>query len=468
MTDTVSRAAQEETAARLETLAIALANEEVTSRALVEKCLSRIENPDGEGSRAFLKLFARQARAQAELADQMRLSGMLPSRFLGIPISVKDLFDLEGDITTAGSRVLQSAAPAGADALAIARLRRAGFILIGRTNMTEFAFSGLGLNPHYGTPLAPWDRDNGRIPGGSSSGAAVSVADGMAHAAIGTDTGGSCRIPAAFCGIVGYKPTVGTIPADGIVPLSHTLDSAGPLAAGVSCCATLHALMATGEAPAPPGGGAGDVAGLRIGVPQTVVLVDMDETVARDFDAALVALSDAGAYVVETPMEPFGRIAEINSKGGFAAAEAYAWHQEMMARDETAYDPRVSSRIARGASQSAADYIALLAARRRLITDFEAEASGFDLLAFPTVPTIPPLLAPLEADDALYANINLLMLRNSTTLNMVDGCAVSLPVHVPGAAPVGLTLAAARGDDSRLLRWALAVERVMENHRRAG
>src|SRR5262245_41058367 len=191
-----------------------------SSRSLVEECLGRILDPAGEGPRVFLKVYADQARTAADYIDCLRKHGAAPSRFAGIPVSVKDRFDMAGDVTTAGSVALRDAPPAARDCRAVARVRAAGFIPVGRTNMTEFAYSGLGLNPHYDTPRNPYDRATGRIPGGSSSGAAVSVTDGMAIAALGTDTGGSCRIPAAVCGTVGYKPTTGRIPIDGVLPLS--------------------------------------------------------------------------------------------------------------------------------------------------------------------------------------------------------------------------------------------------------
>src|SRR5215469_2223473 len=213
------------------------------SRGLVEQCLARITDQSGVGGRVFLKVHAADALAAADFYDRARAHGAAPSPFAGIPVSIKDLFDIAGDVTTAGSVVLKDASPAETDAPAVARLRAAGFIPIGRTNMTEFAFSGLGINPHYGTPSNAYDRKAGRIPGGSSSGAAVSITDGMAFAALGTDTGGSCRIPAALCGIVGFKPTASRVPLAGTFPLSPSLDSIGPLAHSVDCCATLDAVL---------------------------------------------------------------------------------------------------------------------------------------------------------------------------------------------------------------------------------
>ena len=270
-----------------------------SSRSLVEECLARIADPAGEGRRVFLKVHAETARAAADYVDSLRRHGAAPSRFAGIPVSIKDLFDVAGDVTMSGSVALRDAPPAAADATAVARLRAAGLIPIGRTNMTEFAFTGLGINPHYDTPRNPYDRATGRLPGGSSSGAAVSVTDGMAAGALGTDTGGSCRIPAALCGIVGYKPTAKRIPLGGVLPLSFSLDSVGPLAPTVACCAALDAIMA-GEEPADlepfP------LRGLRLAAPQAVVLDDLDATVSRSYAAALSALSKAGAGITDIPL----------------------------------------------------------------------------------------------------------------------------------------------------------------------
>src|SRR6516165_12137887 len=225
-------------------LADALESGRTTARKLVEECIAKIADPAGEGQRTFIHVDRDAALAAADAMDHLRKANAAPSRFSGIPVSIKDLFDIKGQVSRAGSRALEDSAPAAADAPVVARLRRAGMIVIGRTNMTEFAYSGIGINPHYGTPKSAWQRGVGHIPGGSSSGAAVSIADRMAYGALGTDTGGSCRIPAAYNGIVGYKPTQGRVPLDGGVPLSFTLDSFGPLANSVQCCATLDAVLA--------------------------------------------------------------------------------------------------------------------------------------------------------------------------------------------------------------------------------
>ncbi len=275
-------------------LAEGLAAGRVSSRDLVERSLAAIADPSGEGARTFITVDAEGARAAADFSDRLRKEGRAPSPLAGIPFSAKDLFDLVGDVTTAGSKVLKGAEPAKADAVAIARLKAAGMIVIGRSNMTEFAYSGVGLNPHYGTPRSPFDRATGRIPGGSSSGAAVSVADGMVSLGIGTDTGGSCRIPAAYCGIVGYKPSHGRVPLTGCFPLSSSFDSIGPLANSVACCAAADALMAgdwDGRVPKR------DVSGLRLAVLRDFVLDGLEDAVARNFERALRRLSERGRFL---------------------------------------------------------------------------------------------------------------------------------------------------------------------------
>src|SRR5438132_12826515 len=233
----------------LPALAADLAAGRTTSRELVEAALARIADPEGEGRRVFVKVYDAAARAAADAQDRLRKAGYVASPLAGIPVSIKDLFDVAGEVTLAGSQALDDTPPAEADAPIVARLKAAGAVIIGRTNMTEFAFSGVGINPHYGTPGNPYDRS--LIPGGSSAGAPISVADGMAAVAIGTDTGGSVRIPAALCGLVGFKPTQYRVPREGATPLSTTLDSVGPVGLSVACCALTDAVMA-GEPPELP------------------------------------------------------------------------------------------------------------------------------------------------------------------------------------------------------------------------
>lgn len=427
------------------------------SRALVEECLARIDDRAGEGPRTFLKVHREQAIAAAELHDRARARGAGVSRFAGIPVSIKDLFDMAGDVTTAGSIALRDAPTAKRDASCITRLKAAGFVPIGRTNMTEFAFSGLGLNPHHGTPLNAYDRKSGRIPGGSSSGAAVSITDGMAFGALGTDTGGSCRIPAALCGIVGFKPTARRVPLDGTFPLSTSLDSVGPLAATVDDCAALDAVLAGEPAcdltPFPP-------EGLRLALPQTLVLDDVEPAVARVFDRTIAAIRNAGARIAEIALEELAELPQINAKGGLSPPEAYAAHRALIAKSAKMYDPRVISRILRGQEQEAADYIDLVRARADFIRRVARITAPYDALIMPTVPLIAPRLDALQSDDA-YRQANLLVLRNPSIANFLDRCAISIPCHQAGDAPVGLMLMGEHGADRRLLSIAAAIERVV-------
>ena len=443
--------------------AAALREGRTTSSALIEETLERIAEPAGEGARAFTRVYTQQARAAAAASDLLRAAGLARSPLEGLPVSIKDLFDIAGETTLAGSVVLKGSAPASGDAEVVRRLRTAGAIIIGRTNMTEFAYSGLGLNPHYGTPLNPWDRASGRIPGGSSSGAAVSVTDGMAVAGIGSDTGGSVRIPSALCGLTGFKPTARRVPMRGVLPLSTYLDSIGPLAPSVACCAVLDSVLAGAPVDIPP---PGELRGLRLLAPTTVVLDEMDATVAAAFRRTLSMLSAAGALVREAPLPGFARLAGINAKGGFTAAEAWAWHRNLIERAAGSYDPRVVSRIQRGQEMSAADLLDVLLARTAWIAEVESVVSGFDALIMPTVPQVTPKIADLMASDDAYFRANGLMLRNPTLINFLDGCAVSIPCHEQGAAPVGVMVAGVALSDRRILAIGRAVEACLRPVRR--
>src|SRR5437588_2679237 len=435
-------------------LADGLAAGATSARKLVEECLTRIADPAGEGPRAFIHVDKDAAIEAADAMDRLGKAHAAPSSFAGIPVSVKDRFDIKGQVTRAGSRALEDSAPAAVDAPVVARLRRAGFIIIGRTNMTEFAYSGIGINPHYGTPKSVWNRSAGHVPGGSSSGAAVSIADRMAYGALGTDTGGSCRIPAAYNGIVGFKPTQRRVPLEGGVPLSFSLDSFGPLANATACCALLDAVLAA-EPNLPLR--ARPIKGMRLAVPITVVLDDLDEAIATTFDRALQTLSRHGAVIerIETP--EFLDMAPMNAKGGFAAAESYAWHRYMIASKGDIYDHRVSQRILRGEAISAADYIDLMNARRSLIARADARFARYDALVMPTTANTPPRIADL-ADDKAFAAANLRSLRNCSLINLIDGCAISLPAHREGDVPGGFMLAASAGSDRRIFELAASIE----------
>ncbi len=438
-------------------LADQLARQQISSRQLVTDCLSRISSNAGEGARVFLKVYGEQALATADFYDRMRQQGARLGPFAGIPVSVKDLFDVAGDTTLAGSSLLKGAPVAEQDAPAVARLRAAGFVVIGRTNMTEFAFSGLGLNPNYGTPLNPWDRATGRIPGGSSSGAAVSISDGMAYGALGTDTGGSCRIPAAMCGIVGFKPTASRVPLAGAFPLSSSLDSIGPLAHSVDCCATFDAVL-SGQGFEPiPHLAATD---LNLGVLTNYVTEGLEKTVADHFERALGALAEAGVKLTDIELPELAELPVINRKGGISAAESYAVHRSRIANDAARYDPRVLIRIMRGREQDAADYIDLLNMRMDLTTRIARRIRKFDAVLMPTLPIVAPILAELTSDDA-YVKANGLALRNPSIVNFIDGCAITLPCHEPGTAPVGISLFGLANRDAELLSSARVIEPIV-------
>ncbi|WP_133647854.1 amidase [Paraburkholderia flava] len=441
-------------------LAADLAAGRTTSRALVETALDRIADPAGQGSTVFMHVDADHARAAADAHDRLRAAGTVLSPLAGIPVSVKDLFDIEGQVTRAGSRVLADAPPATSDALAVARLKRAGAVIVGRTNMSEFAFSGLGLNPHYGHPLSPYRRGvagDERISGGSSSGAAASVADGMAAIALGTDTGGSIRIPAALCGLTGFKPTADRIPKQGGVPLSTTLDSFGPIGVSVACCALLDRMLAGLEPRVPD---ARPLEGVRLGVLTNYVTDGVEPAVADAVDAALKHLEAAGAIVTEVRFAPLDRLAEIN-RFGFSPIEAYAWHRPLLERHRDLYDPRVLTRILKGQPASAADYLDLVAERRAMLDAARALWQRFDALVAPTVPVVPPRVADLVDDDDAFGRTNALILRNPSAFNFLDTCALSLPCHRRGDAPVGLMLAGAPHGDDALLAVGRAVEAVL-------
>jgi aspartyl-tRNA(Asn)/glutamyl-tRNA(Gln) amidotransferase subunit A len=408
-------------------------------------------DPRGEGARAFISVSSESARAQADDVDRRRAAGQALPAFAGIPLAIKDLFDVAGEVTRAGSRILADRPPADRDAQVIARLRAAGFIFIGRTNMTEFAYSGLGLNPHYGTPLSCFDRATRRIPGGSTSGGGVAVADEMAAASLGTDTGGSCRIPAAFNGIVGFKPTASRVPRDGVYPLSQSLDSVGPLARSTVCCATLDAIL-RGVDPQP----LPDVPlnRIRLLLPTTLVLDAMDEVVGRAFERAVETLARAGVTIGRQPLDELQRLPQINAGGGLAAAEAYAWHRALLEQHADRYDPRVAMRILKGRDVNANE---VREARAAVIESVNRSTCEFDALIMPTVPIIPPPLAAFE-QDADYIRLNALVLRNPSLANFLDRCSISLPIHRPGEAPVGLMLIGQHDQDDRLFGVAGAIE----------
>lgn len=403
---------------------------------------------------AFTQTAFDRARDEADRGAGLPLAGLA--------VSVKDLFDIEGEVTRAGSVVLQGQPPARADAVAVARLRAAGAAIIGRTHMTEFAFSGVGVNPHHAPlagladPLVP------RIPGGSSSGAGVSVAGGAAFIGLGSDTGGSIRIPAALHGLVGFKSTARLVPTTGALPLSMTLDTVCAITRSARDAVLAHEILAA----RPVTRSSRPLAERRFAVARTVMLEGMDADVARAFERALGRLRDAGARIEEMAFDEIGELAALQAAGTIAAAESHAWHRPWLARAAEAYDPRVRSRIERGSAMLAADYIDLQAGRSLWIDAMQARLAGFDAVLSPTVPIVAPPLASVapgaERDDEFF-RINGLMLRNPSVVNMLDGCAISLPCHAPGDLPCGLMLWHAARHDDEILSMALQAEPLLQS-----
>jgi Asp-tRNA(Asn)/Glu-tRNA(Gln) amidotransferase A subunit family amidase len=377
----------------------------------------------------------------------------------GVPVSFKDLFDVAGQVTKAGSKVLENAPAAAADCPAIARLRAAGAVLVGRTNMVEFAFSGVGINPHYGTPVNPADAQVNRIPGGSSSGAAVSVATGAALVGLGSDTGGSIRIPAALCGIVGFKSTARLVPTLGAVPLSTSLDTVCALTGSVRDAITVHEVLAARSVVL----SGKPLAAYRFAVARTWMQDGLDITVASAFERSLKRLRATGAQVEEIDLNQISELPSINATGGLSAAESFAWHRQLITKHQADYDPRVALRILRGASMTAFDYIDLLAARAEWIARMEARLVGFDAVLSPTVPMVAPSITSVLHDDAEFFRVNGLLLRNTSVVNMLDGCGISLPCHAPGELPVGLMLWQGALHDDVVLDAALQVEMLLKH-----
>ena len=425
-----------------------------SSRDRLEQALARIADPKGEGARACLTVYGAAASTAADAADARAKAGVTLGPLDGAIVSIKDLFDVAGEPTRAGSKVLaEEAKSAAADAPVVWRLRQAGAVIVAKTNMTEYAFSGVGMNPHYGTPGNPADRS--RIPGGSTSGGAVAAADGMCEIAIGTDTGGSIRIPAAMCGIVGFKPSAQRIPTGGAFPLSFSLDSIGPMSPTVAGCALADAVMAGEEPetlePAP-------LAGLRIGALQGLVLTSVDETVGRRFPAGLDRLAKAGVRLSDQKLALVDEMVKVNSLGGLAPPEAFMIHRDRLARRGNDVDPNVSVRIARGGEISAADYIEMLRRRADLARAMDAALADFDAFVWPTTPIVAPTIAEMD-DPKTFAINNGLLLRNTAIVNFFDLCAISLPLPGDGL-NCGLMLVGRNGADRRLFSIAAAVERV--------
>ena len=430
------------------------------ARTLLSTSLERAQQ--GVNAHTFVRRFDTQARAAAQAADLLRAAGAPPTPLDGLAISIKDLFDVAGHPSTAGSRVLEAAPAATQDCPAVARLRQAGAALLGHTNMSEFAFSGVGINPHHGTPLNPATLaldGQARIPGGSSSGAAVSVASGACWAALGSDTGGSIRIPAALQGLVGFKSSAGLVPMAGAIPLSSSLDTACAITLSVRDARLLHRLLSGQDpTPTPP---RRPLTHARLALVQNFMLEDLDKTVAQAFERSLERLRAAGAEIVPLTLAELQDLPPPQHRGALVAAEAWAWHGELIQRHEARYDPRVAQRIRAGASLGAADYLGAQARRQRFIATVSAQLQGFDAAISPTVPVVAPLLQPLLDSDERFFATNALLLRNPSVVNAMDGCAISLPCHTAGELPVGLMLWSQHGHDEALLDLADQIEPLL-------
>lgn len=435
-----------------------LARGQSSSMDLLDRNLAAAEAPACSG--AFIRRFDQPARAQAQAADALRAAGAPGGPLGGVAVSIKDLFDVAGQPTTGGSAAMADAAPAPADCPAVARLRKAGAVLVGHTNLSEFAFSGVGINPHHGTPANAGTLQldaTPRVPGGSTSGGATSVASGAAWAALGSDTGGSIRIPAALQGLVGFKNTQRLTPLEGCIPLSSSLDTACAITLSVRDAVRVHGVLAARE----PQMRDRPIQGWRLAVPTTLMLDGLEPEVERAFHRALTTLRGRGAQIVELALPPLARLAALNAQGGFAAAESWAWHRARLAERGDRYDPRVAMRIRRGESMGAADYLDLIQARKAWVRDMDGLLEPFDAMLSPTVPMVAPPVEPLQADDAAFFDVNGRLLRNPSAVNFLDGCALSLPCQAPGELPVGLMVWGPAMADDRVLAVSLAIEAAL-------
>lgn len=431
----------------------------MTSVERTQQALRAIADAGAEGARIFTQVYDAPALAAAAAADARAAAGITLGPLDGRIVSIKDLFDVAGEATTAGSRVLRDAPPAARDAVIVQRLRAAGAVIIGKTNMTEFAFSGIGINPHYGTPGNA--RDATRIPGGSSAGAGVAVARGMCEIAIGSDTGGSVRIPAAFNGVTGFKPTQARVSREGAFPLSFSLDTVGPLARSVSDCAQADAVL-SGQPAQPLAARA--VAGLRVGLPRGLLFSQTDDQVLAAFEAGVAALQSARARVSDLALdELLGAPFRLQEQGTLIAAEAAHIHGALLAAGrESELDALVLSRLRRGETIAAAHYVGVQQARARLQPQLDATIADLDILLLPTVPVIAPTIASLDDED-LFHRTNMLVLRNPSVFNFYDLPAVSLPLpRQRGEMPAGWMLVGKRNADRELLAVAAALEQFLQ------
>jgi len=429
-----------------------LDHRQIDAQTLLCRTLNKIEAMQTQSGCTFTRTYEDTARMEAICADKQRLEGNKISPLTGIPVSVKDLCDVRGDITRAGSTVLSQAPPASRDSVVVQRLRNAGAIIVGKTNMTEFAFTNTGVNITFGTPDNP--AAPGCLPGGSSSGAGVSVADGSVPIALGSDTGGSIRQPAALCGVCGFKPSEGRIPTSGVVPLSRTFDTLGPLARSVDCCAIADAALAdTPYVPLPTL----PVEGLLLGLPTTMVTESLDEGVADAFLRAIDHLSKAGARIVDFAWPELDLPEWRGSFGAIIHAEAFAWHRALLEERESTYDPIVLRILSDCPDITYWEYEEARETRERLVPVAYDRTIAFHAIVMPSVAILPPPLRALE-DPEQAELIEYLIGRNNEVANYFNFCACTIPCHAPDAPPVGFLVMGPSGTDRRTLAIAKAIE----------
>jgi aspartyl-tRNA(Asn)/glutamyl-tRNA(Gln) amidotransferase subunit A len=439
----------------IDRLNAALGAAQTTCAEIVEAALARAKSARGEGKWIFRSLRENAALSEAVEEDLLRMSGGTAAPLAGLPISIKDNVDIAGETTRGGCKLLEDQLPAPCDATVVARLRAAGAVVVGRTNMSELAFSGLGYNRFYGTPANPWDRSARRIPGGSSSGAAISVTDEMAVAAIGTDTGGSVRIPAALTGLVGFKPTQARIPRDGVLPLSTLLDCVGPLTRTVADCALVDGVLADDLTPL-----ARFAAPLRLRTVDDFMLAGADETVSAVYAQTKKTLLRAGACIEPLPDSMFRETLEYVERGSFSSEEAWQRFGALIEARPQDIDPRIAERILRGRNIAAADHDANVRALAAMKERFEHSMKNFDALIAPTVPIIAPAMADMEEDEK-FRRANALILRNPMVANLLDAPSLTIPCHASGSAPVGLMLISPRLSDRRVLAIGQTLEAML-------
>ncbi len=433
----------------------------ISAEIIAHRMIEKIQSTDGEGSRAYLSLDVEAAAKAAQAADQARAAGH-SGPLAGLPVAIKDLFDIKGQVTTAGSLVLAGAEPAHKDAAMVERLRSAGAVILGRSHMNEFAYSALGTNPHFPQPRSPWDRERddgrGRSPGGSTSGGAVAVADGLAYAALGSDTGGSTRIPAAFCGMTGWRPSQNRMSGQGAFPLAASFDTPGLIARCVDDCQLFDSIL-TGDNeqhPVPP------VTSLRLCRADGMPFDDLEAEVEGATRKALNILIAAGARIDACSKFDWAAPATALRAGQITAVEGLVAHGKLIDRWRE-YDPRVVARMRGGEEVKAKDYVAALRNIEILKEEFDHVFKGFDAILMPTVAIVPPRLAELDEDDAFFA-INTKALRNTLIASILDLPAISIPIHAQNEAPVGLMLIGRRGCDTKLLVIAKVIESTLRTH----